>query len=285
MLNSVPKSVDKRLHPLVMYDPDLYELKEATGIGIFEPGTLLEREIDKDQMIGVLGYTALGMVLLVVATMVIMFPLMMTSLIRFDYYFNVYIDPIAMLILTGAEIAFVIPPLYYIKKRGLPRSALGIKNMLSPIDVILGLSIGAAMLGANLIFSWIIEEVTGPSLPGGEGLLVARNWPEMIAWAFVMLVFVGFTEELIFRGFMQRRMEMYFRGRGTSNYKIVALLVSSFIFAAIHLDLIGLPTRFVLGIFLGFLAQQRKYNLLGPSVAHGVNNAVVVLLSSLPFLF
>ena len=268
-----------------MYDPDLNELEEATGIGIFEPGTLLERQIDRDQIIGVLGYTALGMVLMVVGTIIIMFPLMMASLIWVDYYFNVYIDPLAMLILTGAEIAFVIPPLYYIKKRGLPRSALGIKNMRSPIDMILGLSIGAVMFGANIVFSWVISELTGPLPPGGEGLLVARNWPEMIAWAFVMLVFVGFTEELIFRGFLQRRMEMYFRGRGTSNYKIVALLISSFIFAAIHLDLIGLPTRFVLGILLGFLAQQRNYNLLGPSVAHGVNNAVVVFLSSLPFLF
>ena len=62
-------------------------------------------------------------------------------------------------------------------------------------------------------------------------------------------------------------------------------MVSSLIFAAIHLDLIGLPTRFVLGIFLGFLAQQRKYSLLGPTIAHGMNNAVVVFLSSLPFLF
>jgi membrane protease YdiL (CAAX protease family) len=266
-----------------MDDPDLYELEEATGIGIFEPGMLLERQIDKDQMIGVLAYTAIGMVLLVVATVVIMLPLIMVGLIVISPY--LYIDPLALLITTAAEIAFVIPPMYYIRKYGLPKSAIGIKNMISPRDAILGLIIGAVMLGANIAISWLVTEATGPPLPSGEELLVARNWPEMIAWAFVMLVFVGFTEELIFRGFMQRRMEMYFRGRGTENYKIVALLISSFIFAAIHLDLIGLPTRFVLGMFLGFLAQQRNYNILGPSVAHGMNNAVVVLLSSIPFLF
>lgn len=267
-----------------MDDPDLYELEEATGIGIFEPGTFLESKIDKDQIMGVLGYTALGMILMVVATVVIMIPLMMTSLIIVTYY-AVYIDPLAMLIMTGAEIAFVIPPLYYVKKRGLPKSAIGIKNMLSPTDAILGLIFGAIMIGSNIAISWLVTEATGPPAPGGEEFLVARNWPEMIAWVIAMLVFVGFTEELIFRGFMQRRMEMYFRGRGTSNHQLVALFISSFIFAAIHLDLIGLPTRFVLGVFLGFLAQQRNYNLLGPSVAHGMNNAVVVLLSSLPFLF
>ncbi len=283
MLNSVLKSVNLRLHPLVMHDPDLYELEEAKGIGIFEPGTLLESQIDRDRMIGVLGYTALGMVLMVVATVAVMVPLMMMGLIVIYPY--IYIDPVAMIITTISEVAFVVPPMYYIKKYGLPKSAIGIKNMISPVDVVLGLIIGAAMLGANIGISGLMTEATGPPAPGAEEILLARNWPEMIAWVFVMLVFVGFTEELIFRGFMQRRMEMYLRGRGTSNYKILALLVSSFIFAAIHMDLIGLPTRFVLGIFLGFLAQQRKYNIIGPTVAHGMNNAVVVLLSSLPFLF
>jgi membrane protease YdiL (CAAX protease family) len=268
---------------LVMDDPDLFELEEATGIGIFEPGMLLERQIDKDQMIGVLAYTAMGMVLLVVATVVIMVPLIMVGLIVIYPY--LYIDPLALLITTAAEIAFIIPPMYYIRKYGLPKSAIGIKNMISPKDAILGFIFGAVMLGANIAISWFVAEATGPSQPSEEGLLVARNWPEMIAWAFVMVVFVGFTEELIFRGFMQRRMQMYFRGRGTGNYKIIALVISSFIFAAIHLDLIGLPTRFVLGMLLGFLAQQRNYNILGPSVAHGMNNAVVVLLSSIPFLF
>ncbi|MFX1580479.1 MAG: lysostaphin resistance A-like protein, partial [Promethearchaeota archaeon] len=100
-----------------------------------------------------------------------------------------------------------------------------------------------------------------------------------------MTCFVGFTEELIFRGFMQRRMDIYFRGRGNRHYAFVSLIISSFIFAAIHLDIIGLPTRFILGMFLGYLAQRRKYTILGPSIAHGVNNAGIVFLVSLPFLF
>ena len=285
MLNSITNPMNLRLPLLVMEDPDSIELEEATGIGIFEPGTFLEGQINNNQMLGVLGYTALGMILMIIGTVVIMIPLMAANLIFIDIYSGyIYIDPLAMLILTLAEIAFVIPPMYYIRKYGLPKSAIGIKNMVSPIDAILGLVFGATMLGANILISWFMTEATGPA-PTGEELLVARNWPEMFAWIITMLVFVGFTEELIFRGFMQRRMEMYFRTRGTSNHRVVALLISSFVFAAIHLDIIGLPTRFVLGIFLGFLAQQRNYNLLGPSVAHGVNNAVVVFLSSIPFLF
>ncbi len=270
---------------MVMDDPDIFELEESKGIGIFEPGTLLESQINGNQMVGVLGYTAIGMILMVVATVIIMIPLLGTPLIIFDIYTGYfYIDPLAMLMMTFAEIVFVIPPLYYIRKNGLPKSSIGIKNMLSPIDAILGLIVGATMLGANIAISWLMTQ-TGDPTQIVEDVLVARNWPEMIAWAIAMLVFVGFTEELIFRGFMQRRMEMYFRGRGTANYSIMALLISSFIFGAIHLDLVGLPTRFVLGVFLGLLAQKRNYNLLGPSVAHGINNAVVVFLSSMPYLF
>jgi membrane protease YdiL (CAAX protease family) len=222
---------------------------------------------------------------MVIATVGIMIPLMMTGLIIIDVYtMYVYIDPLAMIIMTTTEIAFVIPPMYYVRKHGLPRSAVGIKNMVSPVDAVLGLAVGAVMLASNIGISWLMDNASGSPPTGVEGILVARNWPEMIVWILVMTVFVGFTEELLFRGFMQRRMDMYFRGRGTKYFKVVSLVVSSFIFGAIHFDLIGLPTRFLLGMFLGYLAQERQYNLLGPSIAHGVNNAAVVFLSSLPFL-
>ena len=267
-----------------MDDPDLYELEEATDIGIFEPGTHLESGIDKNQMIGVLGYTALGMVLLVIATIAIMLPLLTTPLIVIDFYSGyIYIDPLAMIIMTVAEVVFVVPPLYYVRKKGLPRSAIGIKNMLSGKDALLGIIIGLLMVGANIAISWIVTTATGPQDPGVGELLVARNLAEMIAWIVAMFVYVGFTEEVLFRGFMQRRMEMYFRGRGTRNYRLIALVISSFIFSIIHLDLLGVPTRFVLGMFLGDLAQRRNYNILGPSVAHGFNNAMVVILISLGF--
>ncbi|MFW9834532.1 MAG: lysostaphin resistance A-like protein [Candidatus Thorarchaeota archaeon] len=269
-----------------MDDPDLFELEEATGIGIFEPGTLLETNIDGNRMLGVLGYTALGMVLMVLATVGIMIPMMLTGLIVIDIYsMNVYIDPLAMMILTSAEIVFIVPPMFYVRKYGLPKSAIGIKNMRSITDAILGLIVGALMLGSNIAVSWLMGDTASPPDTGVEALLVARNWPEMIAWIIAMTCFVGFTEELIFRGFMQRRMDIYFRGRGNSHYTFVSLIISSFIFAAIHLDIIGLPTRFILGMFLGYLAQKRKYTLLGPSIAHGINNAGVVFLASLPFLF
>lgn len=269
---------------MVMDDPDAFELEEADGIGIFEPGTRFERNVEKGQMMSVLGLTALGMVLMVIATVIIMIPLMaIPNLIYIDINtLEIYIDPNALLILTVAEIAFVIPPLYYVRKNGLPISSIGIKNMLSGLDIGLGFVIGVLMLGANIAISWLINSMTGP-ISSGEELLVARNSVELVSWIVVMFVFVGFTEEVLFRGFLQRRMEMYFRSQGNSNYRLMSLVVTSFIFGIIHMDLIGLPARFILGMFLGDLAQRRNYNIVGPSVAHGFNNAIVVVLASLGF--
>ncbi|MHA1950779.1 MAG: CPBP family intramembrane glutamic endopeptidase [Candidatus Thorarchaeota archaeon] len=267
-----------------MDDPDASELMEAEGIGIFEPGARFERAVEKGRMIGVLGLTASAMVLMVIFTVIIMLPLIgIPGLIVVDFAtMEIYIDPVALLILTTAEVAFVIPPIYYVRKNGLPISSIGIKNMLSGIDIGLGFVIGALMLGSNIAITWLLNEMTGPIASGGE-LLFARNPAELISWVIVMFVLVGFTEEVLFRGFLQRRMEMYFKGQGNANFKMMSLVITSFIFAVIHFDLIGLPARFILGMFLGDLAQRRNYNIVGPSVAHGFNNAVVVVLASLGF--
>ena len=75
---------------------------------------------------------------------------------------------------------------------------------------------------------------------------------------------------------------MFFRER-SRHYEILALVFTSFIFAALHLDLIGLPSRFVLGMFLGALAKWRGYSIVAPSVAHGFNNAAVIILAFFGF--
>ncbi len=284
MLNFLLILENLRLQLLVMDDPDAFELEEAEGIGIFEPGSHLERAEVKGQILSVLGLTALGIILMIVITTILMIPMMMyTDLIYVNPYTSeVYIDPNAILILTVAEIVFVVPPIYYIRKRGLPISSIGIKNMLSGIDIGLGFIIGVFMIGANIAVSWFITSIIGP-VSTGEELLLARNPVELIMWILVMFILVGFTEEVLFRGFLQRRMEMYFRSQGVSSYRIQALVISSFIFALIHLDIIGLPIRFILGLFLGDLAQRRNYNIVGPSIAHGFNNSMLIIFASLGF--
>jgi len=267
---------------MVIDEPDAYELDDIDelGIGIFEPGSHFERIMDWSKFSQVLLMVLLGWVCMFALTVVMMIPL-----IGLIGLYGILTDPWALLIMTVAEFGFIIPIFYYVKKQGITIRSVGIKNLTSLKDMGLGLIVGLIMLGANLIISYFMSiylpDVVGDEMmfepPPGE--LNTIIW--VAAWTFAMFVIVGFSEELVFRGFLQRRMEMFYREKGTKNYQMVALLLTSFIFAAVHLDLIGLGTRFVLGILLGYLAQRRKYSILGPTVAHGVNNSAVVILAVL----
>ncbi|TFG32278.1 CPBP family intramembrane metalloprotease [Candidatus Thorarchaeota archaeon] len=269
---------------MVIDEPDAYEIDQMdeAAIGIFEPGSLVEQNMDWGKFSKVLLYVLLGWVMMFVLTFIIMIPLIGVVGIM-----GILEDPWAFLILTFAEFGFILPVVYYLKKEGLGLRSVGLKKLTSVTDMALGLIVGFLMLGANLVISYfmslVIPELGGDELGFNppEGEMAQLIW--ISAWTIAMFAVVGLSEEIVFRGFLQRRMEMYYRNKGTLNYKLYALALTSFIFAAIHLDLIGLGTRFVLGLFMGYLAQRRKYSLIGPIVAHGVNNSAVVIFALLGF--
>ncbi|MGY5880291.1 MAG: type II CAAX endopeptidase family protein [Candidatus Thorarchaeota archaeon] len=267
---------------MVIDEPDAYEIEDMDepGIGIFEPGSYFEQDMDWSKFSQVFLYVFLGWVMMFALTVVIMIPL-----IGVIGIYGILTDPWALLVLTGAEFGFIIPIYIYVKKKGISFRSVGIKNMTSVRDIVLGIVFGFLMLGANLIISYFMSiflpDVGGDDLffVPPEGEMAQLIWVSL--WTVAMFAIVGFSEEIVFRGFLQRRMEMYYRDKGTRNYKLYALILTSFIFAAIHMDLLGLGTRFVLGLFLGYLAQKRKYSIIGPTVAHGVNNSAVVIFALL----
>ena len=268
---------------MAITDPDIYEIDEHQGIGIFVPGALVEREVDGNRLFRVLLLTGAGFALVIAITFVLIIFLFAAGLIVIDYVsFAIFFTPWAFLILSIASLGFIVPPIFDAKRRGMPLGDIGIKSDSPVVDVLLGLLVGGVMLGLNFIITYIINTTIGIPDDGAGDMFLASDPMELVAWVGVMFVVVGFSEELIFRGFLQRRMEIYFRPKN-KNYRFWTLVITSFIFAAVHLDLIGLPVRFMLGVFLGYLAQKRKYSILGPTVAHGFNNAAVVILTSMGF--
>ena len=267
---------------MVMEDPDALELDDLDkpGIGIFEPGSLFETNMDWSNFV-----TVIFMVLLGWGTMFILTALIMIPLMGIIGLMGILTDPWAMLILSVAELGFIIPVVYYVRNRNLPLRTIGLKNFTSLKDIGLGIIVGFLMLGANLIISYIMSFYL-PDTSGDESLFNAPPgeintiiWVTL--WTISMFVVVGFSEEIVFRGFLQRRMEMFYRQKGTKNYKMTALILTSIIFSVFHLDIIGLGTRFVLGLFLGYLAQRRNYTIIGPAIAHGLNNSAVIILAVL----
>jgi membrane protease YdiL (CAAX protease family) len=267
---------------LAINDPDAFEMQEFTGIDIFEPGSIIERDVDWNRLFHILLLTGAAFGLAIGLTVVLMIPLMASGLIAVDLITgSIYLDPLAIIITTFASLGFIVTPIWYVRKNGYSLSSLGIKNMKSLKEGVLGIVFGGALLVANLLVSLLIGFAFG--VPDTEvGFFVVETLFEVALWVILMFAVVGFSEELLFRGFLQRRIELYFNNR-RSNPGLYALIITSFIFALIHLDPFGLLNRFVLGLILGYLAQRRNYSIMAPTMAHGFNNAAVIVLVFLGF--
>ena len=268
---------------MVMDDPDFFELQDSTSIDIYEPGTDIEREIDWDRLFYIIVLTGGAILIMVLFSVLLMVPLIAAGMIIVNPdSLLVTFAPWSMLILSFAQMGMIIPPIWYIRKNGLGYSSLGIKKLSIPLEILAGFWVGLAMVGTQLFVNLLISQFINIPGDGDIGLFQTSGPFEAVMLIVVNFAVIAFTEELLFRGFMQRRMEMYFRRR-SEHYQIISLIITSVVFAAIHLDPFGMPARFVLGLFLGYLARISKYALLGPSIAHGLNNAFVVIIAFLVF--
>jgi len=81
---------------------------------------------------------------------------------------------------------------------------------------------------------------------------------------------------MFFRGVIQKKL------KNILNNPHIAILITSFVFSAIHMQFFGFLPRFFLGMILGYLFYYSG-NLWMPIIAHFINNALAVLLMYLPF--
>ncbi|WP_372716344.1 type II CAAX prenyl endopeptidase Rce1 family protein [Novipirellula sp.] len=76
-------------------------------------------------------------------------------------------------------------------------------------------------------------------------------------------------EEILFRGYVQTRLAKSFG-------PLAGILVSSFLFAAFHMDFVHIVAVFPLGVYLGFLSWKSG-SLFPAMLAHFVNNVISVV--------
>lgn len=105
-----------------------------------------------------------------------------------------------------------------------------------------------------------------------DAFLQMSSITDLFYTMLVIAVVPAIGEELLFRGYLQQK----FSNR-LSNYHI-AILITAFLFSAIHFDLQAIIPRFVLGVLLGYLYFWSRSIWL-PILAHFINNAQVVILS------
>ncbi len=112
-----------------------------------------------------------------------------------------------------------------------------------------------------------MEEAAAASaemLIGGTGI------GSLIVSVMIVGVLAGFSEELFFRGALQRLLCM------TRMNKHVAIWLTAFIFSAVHFQFFGFVPRMLLGAFFGYLLWWSG-SLWLPVIAHIFNNTLVVI--------
>ena len=109
-----------------------------------------------------------------------------------------------------------------------------------------------------------------------EALLKMDNIGDLLFNLFLIAIIPAIGEEMFFRGVIQKKLKNILRNPH------IAILITSFIFSAIHMQFFGFLPRFFLGIILGYLFYYSG-SLWMPIIAHCINNALAILLMYLPF--
>lgn len=91
----------------------------------------------------------------------------------------------------------------------------------------------------------------------------------LVAGIFFVGILTGFSEEIIFRGTLQRIL-------GSRGAKISAIWISAFLFSAVHFQFFGFFPRLLLGAWFGYLLVWTR-SLYVPAIAHALNNSLVVV--------
>ncbi|MCA9248319.1 MAG: CPBP family intramembrane metalloprotease [Planctomycetales bacterium] len=186
---------------------------------------------------------------------------------------SVYVSPLgpfllgigSLVFLMGALLPAYLSPVEW-------RQRLGLKPIETPLGETL-LLVGASPL-VGLVGSVLVGLLTSGE---SENMRLFYNIiqgsaspPRLAMLFFVIAIMPGVAEELLFRGYLQRRLLEVWPARS-------AIALSTFLFAAAHLEPIHVLSVAPLGAWLGFIAWRA--NSTWPSiVAHAFNNALAIII-------
>ena len=96
-------------------------------------------------------------------------------------------------------------------------------------------------------------------------LVSFENNFEYLIGIIAIAIIPGFCEEYFFRGVLQKNLKLLLQNAH------IAILLSSLLFSAFHLQFYGFFPRFFLGVFFGYLFYWSG-SLMYPVIAHALNN-------------
>ncbi len=134
--------------------------------------------------------------------------------------------------------------------------------------------------GSMVLPSWMsgvdeaLRKAEDMAADATKQILDINTIPQLLFCLFVVGLMAGLSEEMLFRGAMQRTMQDSRLGAHT------AIWVTAIVFSAFHMQFFGFLPRMLLGAWLGYLFVWTR-SLWVPIIAHTLNNSTVVIMSYL----
>lgn len=146
----------------------------------------------------------------------------------------------------------------------------------------MGLPLLVVGLMLSLALGFVLNVVFGEQPPASHPItdvISDSGWVGIVLIFLVACVGAPITEEIMFRGVLYRYLREFSRAWGFLLSLAFSMLVSSFIFAAVHPQ--GLTFIPVLGaLAVAFcIAREWRGSLVAPMVAHGLSNSVVLTMN------
>ena len=233
----------------------------------------------------------------------------------FDEIYNIIEDTYFIIFTSFIELILFIVPLLYVGKYlvrpnlnnrlvilGFSKKGFNKIKLFKEIFIGLGFAVVGVLLVLFVSFAMeiLLSAIFGANTvsdiigtPGEVDLLISSSDILSITLlVIIMIVIIGTSEEVLFRGFLQK-------GLVRSLGKSWGLLVTALIFSSIHLIGIFLSPEsltifvvsfllnffpfFAISLLLGLLYSWRKENLIAVMITHGVYNAITIILAFLVY--
>ncbi|MFX1418004.1 MAG: lysostaphin resistance A-like protein [Promethearchaeota archaeon] len=225
-------------------------------------------------------------------------------------------NPYFLILSSFFEIIFIIVPLIYIEKflqnptlenrlglLGFTFKGFNKKGILKEILIGFGFAVIGIFLVATVSFvtEIILELFFGIEIVRDlsstttdvEMIILSADFLSLILLSLIMILIIGTSEEILFRGFMQKGL---MRSLGNK----WGIIISALIFSMIHLlgiflmfldaplvllisFLLSFIPYFAISMMLSLLYYWRNENLIANVIAHGVYNALAIILAYLVY--
>ena len=180
--------------------------------------------------------------------------------------------------LVVGEVVILLVPLIFLMAKHIDVKSY-VRADPKPKYLLLGLALGAVLLGLNIAISSLLTYLFGTSAAVEESntlLYDLSGNPEGFALVAASLVLAGICEEFAFRGFLQNSITRRLAHRRYAH--VPAILIAALVFGLFHFDPQGIYilAAFISGTALGYIYHRLNY--VASATAHASMNLMVLAL-------